>query len=89
LRYLEWTWDPDPEDSTCVVDYVYVLREADGSVRVEHDRYEEGVFSRAEWLQILSEVGFEARVVPFVHSEIEHPLDLFVGVKPRPTERGV
>jgi len=83
LRYLEWTWDPDPADSTYTVDYVYVLREADGSVRVEHDRHVEGLFSRAEWLQVLSEVGFAARAVPFVHSEIPEPLDLFVGVKPR------
>ena len=35
LRYLEWTWDPDPTDTTCVADYAYLLRESDGSVRVE------------------------------------------------------
>jgi SAM-dependent methyltransferase len=27
LRYLEWTWDPDPADSSYVVDYAYLLRE--------------------------------------------------------------
>jgi SAM-dependent methyltransferase len=71
LRYLEWTWDPDPADTTYQVDYAYVLREADGSTRVEHDRHVEGLFPRADWLRLLSEVGFTATVVPFEHSELE------------------
>ena len=24
LRYLEWTWDPDPGDSSYTVDYAYL-----------------------------------------------------------------
>jgi hypothetical protein len=71
LRYLEWTWDPLPDDSTCTVDYAYVLRERDGTVRVELDRHIEGLFSRGQWVLWLTEGGFEARVVPFDHSEIE------------------
>jgi SAM-dependent methyltransferase len=39
LRYLEWTWDPDPTDTTYVADYAYLLRTRDGAVRVEHDRH--------------------------------------------------
>ena len=42
LRYLEWTWDPDPSDSTYLVDYAYLLRDGDGSVQVEWDRHIEG-----------------------------------------------
>lgn len=72
LRYLEWTWDPDPADTTYVVDYAYMLREADGSVRVEHDRHIEGLFSRNDWLRLIAEAGFvDARVVPFEHPDIE------------------
>jgi SAM-dependent methyltransferase len=71
LRYLEWTWDPDPTDTTYVVDYSYLLREPDGSVRVEWDRHSEGLFARADWLRLLAEVGFEASVVPFDHAELE------------------
>lgn len=82
LRYLEWTWDPDPSDTTCLTDYIYVLRSADGSIRVEHDRHVEGLFSRSDWLRLLGEVGFEPRVVPFDHSELEPgELEIFVGVK--------
>jgi SAM-dependent methyltransferase len=71
MRYLEWTWDPDPADQWYVVDYIYVMREADGLVRVEHDRTVEGLFARADWLRFLSAVGFEPSVVPFDHSELE------------------
>ena len=83
LRYLEWTWDPDPSDTSYIVDYAYLLRETDGSVRVELDRHVEGLFSRAIWLRLLSEVGFQGRVVPFDHSELDPcTYELFVGRKP-------
>src|SRR6185436_9586229 len=83
LRYLEWTWDPDPADSTYLVDFVYALREGDGDVRVEHDRHVEGLFSRAEWLGLLKDAGFEARAVPFDHSELEPgTYEVFVCVRP-------
>ena len=82
LRYLEWTWDPDPSDSEYIVDYVYALRDANGALTIEHDRHIEGIFSRDEWLQTLRAAGFEPRTDPARHSEVERPLDLFVGVKP-------
>jgi SAM-dependent methyltransferase len=71
LRYLEWTFDPDPSDATYVVDYAYLLRDTDGSVRVVHDRHIEGLFPRAHWLDCLNAAGFDARVVPLEHSDVE------------------
>ena len=71
LRFLEWAWDPDPSDTTFITDYAYLIREADGSMRVEHDRHVEGLFGRADWLRLLSEAGFQPRAVPFEHSELE------------------
>ena len=61
LRFLEWTWDPDPEDDTYLVDYAFLLRHADGSVSVEHDRHVEGLFSRTQWLEWMEEAGLPAR----------------------------
>jgi SAM-dependent methyltransferase len=82
MRYLEWSWDPDPNDTTVVTDYTHTLREADGSMRVIHDRHIEGLFPRDSWLMLLHNAGFEARVVPFDHSEIEPgAYELFVCVK--------
>jgi ubiquinone/menaquinone biosynthesis C-methylase UbiE len=83
LRYLEWTWDPDPTDTTYTVDYAYLLRERDGSVRVEHDRHVEGLFSRADWLRLLDDVGFRAHVVPVQLSQPDLcTLEAFVGTRP-------
>ena len=83
LRYLEWVWDPDPSDTTYVVDYAYLLRTADGSVRVEHDRHIEGLFTRAQWIRFLSDAGFHARSVPLEHSELEPGShEVFVATKP-------
>ena len=82
LRYLEWTWDPDPTDSTFIVDYAYLLREHDGSVRVEIDRHREGVFPRADWLRLLAEVGFQPTALSFTHSESLGDAVVFVGRKP-------
>jgi len=65
MRYLEWTWDPDPADTTYVVDYAFMLRGEDGSVTVAHERHVEGLFSRADWLCWFSEAGFQPTVLPF------------------------
>ena len=84
LRYVEWVWDPDPGDTHYLVDYAFLLRDRDGSARVEHDRHVEGLFTRQRWLDLLAEVGFEARSVPFVHPEVEPGRhEMFVGRRPR------
>jgi SAM-dependent methyltransferase len=83
LRYLEWTWDPDPADTTYFADYAYLLRAPDGAMRVEHDRHVEGLFARADWLRLLSEGGFQPRVVPLEHSELEPGShEVFVAKRP-------
>lgn len=83
LRYLEWTWDPDPADATYQVDYCYLLREADGSVRSVHDTHVEGLFPRASWLRWMRDAGFEPRTAPFEHSQVEPgTTELFLGLRP-------
>jgi hypothetical protein len=83
LRYLEWTWDPDPTDTTYVVDYAYLLRGSDGSVRVVHDRHTEGLFRRADWLRLLSQAGFRPNAVPFEHSQLDPgTYEVFIARRP-------
>ncbi len=77
LRYLEWTYDPDPDDTTFVTDFALLLREGADDVRVRFDRHVEGLFPRATWLDLLREVGFApSRVVD------RWDRDVFVGVRP-------
>jgi len=82
LRYLEWIWDPDPADSSHIADYSYLLRDRDGSVRVLQDRHYCGLFGESEWIDVLSEAGFAASLVPFVHSEVEEDAVVVVGTRP-------
>jgi SAM-dependent methyltransferase len=62
-RYLEWTYDPDPSDTTYRVEFVIVTRDRAGDVRVVHDRHVFGLFERDDWLRLLREAGFDPRVV--------------------------
>lgn len=76
LRYMEWTFDPDPTDSTCITHYVFMLREGH-TIHVEHDQHTCGLFARADWLQWLSDAGFETeRLVD------DYERDVFVATKP-------
>ncbi len=80
LRYLEWSYDPDENDTTGVMDFVYVLREGKDKVWVEHDRHIFGIFKRADWLRLLKEVGFEPKIVVDSYNR-----ELFVAIKPKDT----
>ena len=83
MRWLAWQWQKHPADSTYFVDYAYLLRESDGTVRVEHDRHIEGLFSRDTWLRTFIEAGFEPKVVPFEHSDLEPGKhEVFVCLRP-------
>jgi SAM-dependent methyltransferase len=87
LRYLEWSWDPDPTDNSYLVDYVYLLHEDGKLPRCELETHESGLFSRADWLRLLAEVGFEASVRPLEHSEIPPgSAEILVAVRPATRE---
>ncbi len=88
MRYLQWTWDPDPSDQTYTVDFAFLLRDEDGTVRVRHDRHVLGLFSTAQWLEALERVGFVPAVERFRHSEVPTEMSVFVGNRPDGQDRG-
>jgi len=63
LRYLMWTVDPDPADTTYRTDFAIMLRDQNGDARVVLDSHIEGVFPNAEWMRLLRETGFEPRTL--------------------------
>jgi SAM-dependent methyltransferase len=81
VRYLEWSWDPDPSDTEARTDYAFLLREAGGEPFVVHDTHRWGLFSRATWLALLADVGFDAEAVPSPVEACEG-LELFVAHRP-------
>jgi SAM-dependent methyltransferase len=80
LRYLAWTFDPDPDDTEFHSVYAFLLREGDGAVRCEHDEHVLGLFPHATWLRLIEEAGFAVSARPFPHSDFETPRELFLGV---------
>lgn len=83
LRYLEWNWDPDPDDTTYITDFAYLIREGN-KVRCEYDRMIMGLFSREVWLRIIAYTGFKARSVTYKQSDTESAGgENFLGIKPK------
>lgn len=82
VRFLDWTWDPDPVDSLVMTEYAFLLRNVDGSVRVVHESHCAGVFARDVWLRLLAEAGFDAQAVVEQTTEDRTPRELFVGHRP-------
>ena len=63
LRYLEWTHAPAQEATQYLTDYVCVMREGEGAVRVEHEEHICGLFPREMWLHLLRDAGFTPEIV--------------------------
>jgi SAM-dependent methyltransferase len=78
LRYVEWVWDPDPDDTTYLSDFAYLLRDESGAVRCVQDRHVCGLFPRATWLELIDAAGFRVttQVAP---DDPELPIEVFVG----------
>jgi SAM-dependent methyltransferase len=63
VRYVQWTTDPDPTDTTIQVDFGILLRDKQGAMRVVHERHTLGLFPRSVWLRLLRDVGFKPTIV--------------------------
>ncbi len=82
VRYLEWSWDPDPSDSWTITTYTFVLRDADGVVETAHETHRLGLFPRDTWLRLLTEAGFKASAHNELPTGNDHPRTWFVGRRP-------
>lgn len=81
LRYLEWTWDPDPDDTQYLVDFAYLMKDGN-DMRCAHDRLILGLFSKEEWQRLLADAGFIAiKVIPYPDT-INWPTPVFIGIRP-------
>ncbi len=65
VRYLEWTWDPDPDDHHIQTEYTFVLRNADGAINTVHETHHYGLFPETTWLRLLTDAG----LTPSRHTE--------------------
>ena len=79
VRYIEWIWDADPNDTRVNNEFILVLKE-NGELRTVVDRQVEGLFPRATWMRLLEEVGFAAEAVEDPSTDGER--EVFLGRKP-------
>jgi hypothetical protein len=60
LSYAEFVYDPDPSDTRVELVFTFFIPQPDGSVKVEVDRHQHGIFPLDTWLRLMRKAGFEA-----------------------------
>jgi SAM-dependent methyltransferase len=69
MRYLEWTYVSATPEHTIIKEFVFLLKDESGTVKVEYDRHILGLFSRETWLRLLAEAGFQADIIEAPYQE--------------------
>lgn len=82
VRYLEWSYDPDPADSLVTTHYAFLLRQADGVVTSVAETHVGGLFSQHTWLRLLEGAGFRATARIERTEDDREPRRIFVGRRP-------
>jgi len=82
LRYLNWVWAPDPDDSTYIMEMVYLMRDGQ-NVTCQRDHHAMGLFSNDKWLRLINDAGFTARIAEY-KADYYPPMGthVFLGMKP-------
>ncbi|OGO08021.1 MAG: hypothetical protein A2Y92_00680 [Chloroflexi bacterium RBG_13_57_8] len=62
MRYLNWIWDPDPDDTSYIMDMVYVMKNGE-TIHSYDDRHVMGLFSKDEWFKLMAKAGFQAKTI--------------------------
>ena len=77
VRFISWDADIGSDESVYITDYVFVLRMKGQPLSIVHEQHVQGLFSRAEWLALLADVGFHAQIVIDSYER-----EVFVATKP-------
>ena len=81
VRYLEWSWDPDPEDDHGTVVYSFIVREPDGRWSAHTEEHRFGLFARDTWLRLMAGAGLDALPIEERTDEDREPRTMFLGRK--------
>jgi SAM-dependent methyltransferase len=82
VRFLEWSWDPEPADDHGTVVYSFILREHDGRWSAHTEEHRFGLFGRGTWLRLMADAGLHAAPLAERTCEDREPRTMFVGRKP-------
>ena len=75
---LEYTYDPDPTDTTIDTLMWFLIREG-GRLRIEQDRHVMGLFSLGTWVALMQQAEFEVDKLPYDVHEDHREAYLLVG----------
>jgi SAM-dependent methyltransferase len=78
--FVENIYDPDPTDDHYETTILYLIRN-NGSLRIETDRFNLGLFSTDTWKRVLSETGFMVHQEKYRDGEDEYTS--FACMKPK------
>lgn len=78
LTYFEYTYDPDPTDTSIEAIIHYFIRRG-GDLHIEGDRHVMGLFQRQAWIDWMSEAGFQVEERVFWLSDEWPSYTLLVG----------
>ena len=90
LTVTENKFDPDPEDTEYEMIFVYLYRKW-GELEIFTDRHKVGLFPRELIIELLSEAGFEVRLIDYqppeaawgnVETEHKQVFPMFISIKP-------
>ena len=71
LRFMDWNYDPDPKDTTCISDYMYIVRKNNRTIHTIHDHFPMGLFSKKQWSDTMKKNGFTIKFIPLTHKDVE------------------
>jgi len=81
LTSFEYTYDPDPADSTYESLMWYLIRRGPGPPRVEHDHHTFGLFPLATWERLIVEAGFSFERAAYEGHDDGQPGYPMVGIR--------
>lgn len=87
LTFIEFDYDPDPDDTTVESIMLYLIREG-GELRVELDRHVTGLFPLRTWLDLMAEAGFAVEQFPCRHGDDPRQSVLLIGTMAGGTDQG-
>lgn len=79
LTFIEYTYDPDPEDTTIESLMFYLIRK-DGKLSIEQDLHVTGLFPKATWVNLIKQAGFKFYEWPCPSGSDDRQSVLLVGI---------
>jgi SAM-dependent methyltransferase len=81
VRYLEWSWDPNPSDTEGIAVYSFVTRGQDGTWQAHTEQHAFGLFRQADWERLIADAGMTPQVILEETTDDRPPRVMFLGRK--------